>query len=126
MAAKKVKAKFKYLDGPVPRKVPAKGAGEPLLHPGVSAGRGFAYLDRCGCIAIHSKYFLAKQYRRVIARAIGIDEGFLVSVHSKTKRIPPPNYFPIVEAILGLAYYTTGRPVILGSNKFPGKNGSFM
>jgi aldehyde oxidoreductase len=123
-AAQKIKATYKYLGGPVPQEVKGSGIPETISHPD-AYNVGFACLDKNGSLAIHSKYFLPDQYRSIIARAIGLDEGLLKLVHGKTQKSAPKNIFPIMEAILGLAFLSTGKPVLLKCSNYLGKNGLF-
>ncbi len=124
-AAQRIEATYKYFSSREPSEIDGSGAADFALHsrPYEVCNIGLASLDEYGRLAIHSKYILPDQYRSIIARAIGLDEEFLVFIHTKNQKSAPRNYFPIAEAILGLAFLSTGKPVFMEYNSCLGING---
>jgi aldehyde oxidoreductase len=116
-AARKVKAKYKFL-----RKEEAsvisnnaqgdKAMAEPICHPR-AYNIGFANLDSSGKLVIHSRFSFPEHYRSIIAWAIGLNGGQLELVHGNGAVEVPRGFRPLAEAILAQALLSTGRPVFL-------------
>lgn len=116
-AARKVKAKYKFLrkeeaSGIQNRTQNSKTMTEPICHP-QAYNLGFANLDRSGKLLIHSRFSFPDHYRSIIAWAIGLNEGQLELVHGNGALKVPQGFRPLAEAILGQAFLSTGRPVFL-------------
>lgn len=121
LAAQNIKATYKFLDKAEPPVNEDSDMPEPACHP-EAYNVGFAHLDRSGRLAIYSKHFLPDQYRCIIAKAIGLNEELLELVPGNAQKSVPQNYYPVLEAILGLAFLSTGKPVFLKCSNYTSKN----
>jgi aldehyde oxidoreductase len=128
-AARQVKATYNFsgkeaASGATAETESSRSMPEPICHP-KAYHVGFANLDSKGKLVIYSRFSFPDHYRSIIAWAIGIDEEQLELVHGDESVRVPQGFSPIMEAILGLAVLSTGRPVFLKcSNGVGEKNGS--
>jgi aldehyde oxidoreductase len=121
-AARKIKAAYKFIGkGYNPRRQIHNNNREPICHP-EAYNIGFARLDKNGKMVIHSRFPFPKQYGNIIADAIGLHEEQIELLHGNGVARIQQSASPIMEAILGLAFLSTGRPVFLKCSNFTGKN----
>lgn len=120
-AARKIRATYKFLGKEDVSGIQvSRNVAEPLCHP-EAYNLGFAHLDNRGRVVIYSKFSFQSQYKSIIARAIGLDEEYLELRSGNGPERIPQDYSPIMEAILGLAFLSTGRPVFLKCSNYTGK-----
>ena len=120
-AARKISATYKFFDQDTAGIETDRGNLEPLCHP-EAYNAGFAHLDDRGKVVIYSKYPLPDFYRSAIAKAIGLNDEHLELKHGNVSKTVPIDFSPVMEAILGIALLSTGRPVFLKCTNYAGKN----